>query len=79
MRLTENCPKCHHPPMLDFGESAICGNLQCDVIMWDPTKTADELLANQRYVSLPVDADGVVKPLVVRAYRQHWPEPGGPE
>lgn len=50
------CPGCGQPPM-QFAvplvpEQAFCGNDQCHVIMWDPTKTLDELVADSQTVNL---------------------------
>jgi hypothetical protein len=42
-----NCPECGEPPrmVLTGGEQAFCGNDGCRILMWDPTQTRAEMLA----------------------------------
>jgi hypothetical protein len=46
--LTPRCPLCDREPMmmLGGGTQAFCGNDDCRLLTWDPTKSADANLAN---------------------------------
>lgn len=46
------CPHCHQPPalLLDDGQQAFCGDEACDVLTWNPTKTAEEMEANKTII-----------------------------
>ena len=48
--LTPDCPLCGHPPMMVFdgGTQAFCGNDDCTLLMWTPTKTLDANLMDAR-------------------------------
>lgn len=38
------CPSCHQPAAIAFAEQAFCGNDDCRIVTWDPSKTLDENL-----------------------------------
>ena len=46
--LTPDCPLCGQPPikMMGGGTQAFCGNDDCRLLTWDPTKSAEGNLAN---------------------------------
>lgn len=55
--LTPNCPACGAPPlmglMLGDGTQAFCsGGDACPVLLWDPSKTAEENLDGAKFVRL---------------------------
>ena len=58
--LTPCCPLCNCPPglVLAGGEQAWCGNDDCTLICWTPTKTLDENLMDAGVVQLPWAEDG---------------------
>jgi hypothetical protein len=55
--LTPRCPLCDEPPMMVFGggTQAFCGNDDCTLICWDPSKTLDDNLLNAGVVRFPWD------------------------
>lgn len=46
------CPLCSRPPLwlLGGGTQAFCGNLECKVFIWDPTRTVDENLTDVSFI-----------------------------
>ncbi len=53
-----HCPGCQQPAaiVLAGGAQAFCGNDDCAVFAWNPTKTIEELAAGMRQIRLP-DSD----------------------
>jgi hypothetical protein len=48
-----NCPGCGELPVMVFGGTqAWCGNGDCAILTWDPTKTAAELAADTKVIDL---------------------------
>ena len=48
MTKTPVCPVCSRPPIFVLaGTQAFCGNDECRVLMWDPSKDRDDLLAKE--------------------------------
>jgi len=43
---TPNCPACGRPPELALHEQSFCGNDDCEVLIWNPTKDGEEQLRN---------------------------------
>src|SRR5215469_1071614 len=43
---TMNCPVCGELPKAAFGDTLFCGNMACNILSWDSTKTLDELLTD---------------------------------
>ena len=58
--LTPCCPVCGEDPVfvLGGGTQAFCGNDDCNVLTWNPTKSADENLLNANFVDLRQAGDG---------------------
>jgi len=51
--LTPDCPVCKWPPVMLLGpEFAMCGNLDCKAVSWNPSKTLDTNLLNVHFVEL---------------------------
>ena len=52
--LTPRCPVCSHLPMMMFGggTQAFCGNDDCNILMWDPSKSLDANLFDAGFVKL---------------------------
>ena len=40
------CPGCGKAPAFALSEQAFCGNDNCGVMMWNPTKTLEEMAAD---------------------------------
>ena len=57
--LTPHCPLCHQLPMMMFGggSQAFCGNDDCRILMWTPTKSLDDNLLDAGVVQLPPMTD----------------------
>ncbi len=51
--VTPNCPMCGQPPLIAFEAQAFCGNEECKVMHWTPTKTVEENLADVADIQLP--------------------------
>ena len=53
--LTPRCPQCDQLPMMVFGggTQAFCGNDDCNILMWTPTKSLDDNLLDAREIKLP--------------------------
>ena len=53
------CPECGGPPiiLLGGGEQAFCGNTECLVFIWNPTKTREELEAGREVID-PFNSKG---------------------
>lgn len=53
--LTPGCPLCDQSPMMTFGggTQAFCGNDDCTLLMWTPTKSLDDNLMDAGVVRLP--------------------------
>jgi len=54
----DNCPGCGEPAMALGGLGAVmahcfCGNEQCQVFLWEPDKTLEELSQDMQVVELP--------------------------
>lgn len=48
------CPSCGQPPGMAIGTHQwICENLECRVLIWNPTKTPEENMANVNDIDLP--------------------------
>lgn len=44
------CPGCAQPAKYVMTDQAFCGNDDCRVIAWNPTKTMDEMMDNSQVV-----------------------------
>lgn len=53
--LTPCCPLCDELPVMMFGggTQAFCGNDDCTILMWTPTKGLDDNLLDAGVVRLP--------------------------
>lgn len=53
--LTPRCPLCDSLPVMVFGggSQAFCGNDDCTLLMWTPTKGLDENLTDADVVKFP--------------------------
>jgi len=49
-----HCPGCgrHAMMILGGGTQAFCGSDDCSILMWDPTKTLEELMADMHEIDL---------------------------
>ena len=48
-----DCPDCGHPPRLRVSDhQAFCGNDDCRCVMWNPTRTRAQNMADPVVVSL---------------------------
>lgn len=55
---TPDCPRCGQPPKLELGDDkAFCGNDDCDVFCWDPTRTREQFEAEVTELRLDVFDD----------------------
>lgn len=52
-----HCPACGWMAKFAFSGQAWCGNDDCAVVCWDPTKSIEELLEDVLQISLDVDQD----------------------
>jgi len=61
--VTPDCPFCGQPPVMIFGggTQAFCGNDDCTLLKWDPSKTLDENLLDAREVDLLRREDGTAQ------------------
>ena len=52
--LTPRCPLCDELPMMVFGggTQAFCGNDDCTILCWAPTKNLDDNLLDAGFVKL---------------------------
>lgn len=49
----DNCPGCGWPSGMRMGpETRFCTNLDCEILMWDPSKTLKELRDNTGTVTI---------------------------
>jgi len=57
--LTPRCPLCHQLPVMMFGggTQAFCGNDDCPMLMWTPTKSLDDNLLDAGVVKFPSAED----------------------
>ena len=55
--LTPDCPVCGQPPVMVFGgwTQAFCGNDDCNIVCWDPSKSLDDNLLDVGFVTLTPD------------------------
>ena len=51
---TPDCPVCSQPPVIVIPGStqAFCGNGDCNVLMWNPSKSIDDNLLDAGFVDL---------------------------
>jgi hypothetical protein len=57
--LTPRCPLCGELPELIVGISqAFCGNEDCTLFMWTPTKSLDDNLLDAGMIHLPQATEG---------------------
>jgi hypothetical protein len=54
-----NCPRCGRLAVFLIGDrQAFCGNDDCSILMWDPSKTAAENEADMQVIDLRGGANG---------------------
>jgi hypothetical protein len=56
------CPLCNQFPGMVIGETAVCGNIGCEILFWDMSKTLDENLENAGYVEWVTENGVEIKP-----------------
>jgi hypothetical protein len=58
--LTPRCPMCDEPPVITIpgGLQAFCGNDDCNVLMWCPSKDIEGNLRDAGFVNLMRAEDG---------------------
>ena len=58
--LTPRCPLCGQLPVMIFGggTQAFCGNDDCAILMWTPTKSLDDNLMDAGVVKLSQAEEG---------------------
>lgn len=47
------CPGCQQPAKFALTGQAFCGNDDCKIIAWNPSKTFDELMDSNQVVDTP--------------------------
>lgn len=54
-----HCPRCGHLAVFLIGEQqAFCGNDDCSILMWDPSKTVAQNEADMHEIDLRGHVDG---------------------